>query len=373
MLTKTFAALLSFVILVFGSQGTVSTVHNTVDYPSENTIYFTDFSQLSTESIPIDTIVITDEQMLALGPATKDLFAYSQKVYILTDKSVSDIQKICEIPAHIHSTTHSQNKYATIIEYINSEYTFNNIFAIECGTQTSEKKNGSNLIAQKNIAVSQLVEDGLNAYRNTKAAQTGNATRMQPSNFYTHATDSGVLYNSADGSTIGTMGYTVYWYKVTKSGTTRIFDAVCVASFAPVSNLSCKKMSVYLGTSYNNHVVLEAANIISTGQTYTHNLSLSAGTSGVNGNAGTSWSYTANAQTVTKSFDMTTNDRTWIFEPTNATAGDAWIEEPGIRMRSTQSRCHTTVRIACPLLAIVAWVTIPSNDMLSTNWFFDWN
>lgn len=372
MLKKTFALILSFAMLwtVACPVGAVS-IQDDMETPEMNVIYFTSFSELENEVDDIDTVVITENQMIQLGTGVEDIFQYAPTVYIMTAKSVCDIQEICGLNANIQSEDENPNKHATIVEVgSNGEYIFNNISAVICEPTTEAKLVDGNARTQSVVSDSQLVEDSLIAYRNTKENQLNVNARTQPAGFYSYATDSAVLYDGS-GNRIGSMGYTAYWYKVVKSGNTRIFDVVCIATFAPDPNYACAKMTVYLGTPFDNHEILEAANIISTGQSYTHSLSLTSGKSGVTGTFGTSWSYTVDAQTVTKSFDMTTNDRTWIFEPKSAGAGDAWIEEPGLRMCSTQVRCHTTVKISCPKIGLFGIVT--NDNTISTNWFFNWN
>lgn len=372
MLKKICALLLSVVMM--GSimcPASATDIQNGSEKDEMNIVYFTSFSEMDNKRESVDTVVLTEDQMLQLGESVKDIFKYTQMVYVMTSKSVSDILDACKITASIQSDDENPNKYATIIELNeNGEYTFNNISALVCETESGEVNALRSASVRTEKTMSQLVEDGLDAYINTKSSQMNNNSRTQPAGFYSWATDSAVLYDGSGGR-IGTMGYTAYWYKVVKSGANRIFDVVCIATFAPDPNYACAKMTVYLGTPFNNHEILEAANIISTGQTYTHDLSLTKGKSGVSGTVGTSWSYTVDAQTVTKSFDMTTNDRTWIFEPKKAGAGDAWIEEPGLRMCSTQTRCHTTVTISCPKIGLFGIVT--NNNSISTNWFFNWD
>lgn len=370
---KKVCALLLSVIMLGSTMCPVSAVSvgDESDNDELNVIYFTSLAEMDNKRESVDTVVLAEEQMVQLGEAVKDIFKYTQMVYVLTSKSVSEIQDTCKIAASIQSDDENPNKYATIIELNeNGEYIFNNISAIVCETETGKVDEVRSVSTRNEKSVPQLVEDGLDAYLNTKSNQMNVNSRTQPAGFYSYATDSTVLYDGSGGR-IGTMGYTAYWYKVVKSGSIRIFDTVCIATFAPDSQYACAKMTVYLGTPFDNHEILEAANIISTGQTYTHSLSLTSGKQGVTGTVGTSWSYTVDAQTVTKSFDMTTNDRTWIFEPKSAGAGDAWIEEPGLRMCSTQTRCHTTVTISCPKIGLFGIVT--NNNSISTNWFFNWN
>lgn len=308
--------------------------------------------------------------MLQLGTSISNLFEYTHMIYILSDKSIDEIQRICGISASLHSEDESADKFATIIELTeNNEYVFNNIFAIYDQDDSADCISIEQINSRDASSNPDLVTDGLDAFLSTKSNQFNVNSRTQASGFYAYATDSAILYDG-QGGRIGTMGYTTYWYKIAKSGQIRIFDAICVATFAPDSKYYCAEMSVYMGTPFANHEILEAANITSSGQSCTHSFSFSASKDGVGGGAGVSWSYSVGAQDVIKSFDMTSNDRTWTFKPIGASAGDAWIEEPGIRMCSTEENCHTTVSISCPKKGLFGIVT--NKNTISSNWFFKW-
>lgn len=158
---------------------------------------------------------------------------------------------------------------------------------------------------------------------------------------------------------IGSMGYTLYFYKVAKSGSKRVFDSICIATFAPKEEYACKNMSVILNTNDDNdstHDVLEATNLKSNGTHKNVKASLSVNSNGVvSGTLEHTWTFDVDAQDVVKSFDMTSNKRKWIFKPVNAIAGDAWIEEPGVRMVSKRSDhyCYTRVTLKCPFISIL--------------------
>lgn len=365
---KKFVAIFCAVILSCGTIPSVCATEQNID--SElSLVYFTDFSALSTNASN-NVIVISEEQMLQLGASVADLFEYTSTLYVLSAKSVDEIQRICGISASLHSEDESADKFATIIELTETgDYVFNNIFAIYDQDDSVECISSEEIRARNASPNPDMVADGLDAFLSTKSNQANTNARTQASGFSSYATDSAVLYDG-QGGRIGTMGYTTYWYKIIKSGQIRIFDVICVATFAPDSKYRCVEMSVYMGTPFDNHEILEATNITSTGQTWTHSLSLSSGKDGVGGGYGASWAYTVEAQDVIKSFDMTSNDRTWTFKPIDAAAGDAWIEEPGIRMCSTQENCHTTISISCPKKGLLGIVT--KNNTISTNWFFKW-
>lgn len=290
-------------------------------------------------------------------------------IYVLTEMSVSEIQKVCDMPATLSSDEVQDLKFATaIMKDDNGNYVFNDVSALYTDIPSNNKPR-----TVSDISVSQKIYDGLDSVLKTTEKELsttpGMGAKMQASDFDALSSDSAVVYDSS-GNRIGTMGYTTYWYKIVKSGSHRIFDVIAVATFAPDTGYVCKKMSVYLGTSQANHEVLEAANIVSNNQTSTHSLSLSAAKTGVSGSGSTSWSYTIDAQTVTKSFDMTTNDRTWTFKPKSPGNGDAWIEEPGIRMYSSQERCYTKVTLSCPFVTIFGIEL--SENTLSKNWYMNY-
>ncbi len=332
-----------------------------------NIIYYESEEDMETTGTLSNVIVLMEEQLLQLGCQVKELFDNASMIYVLTEMSISEIQEVCDMPSILRSDDVNGQKFATAITKGNDgNYVFNEVSAVF--TDTSSK-----VRTVSNVSVEQKVYDGIYSVLKTTEKELSTTTgkaRMQAANFDACATDSVVVYDSYDNR-IGTMGYTTYWYKISKSGSSRIFDVITVATFAPDTGYKCKKMSVYLGTSESNHEVLEAANIISNGKTTTHSLGLSASKDGIGGEGSTSWSYSVDAQTVTKSFDMTTNDRTWTFKPKSAGDGDAWIEEPGIRMYSSQERCCTQVTISCPFVNFFG-IELSSN-ILSTNWYMDWN
>lgn len=291
-------------------------------------------------------IILSEEELLEQGENVKDLFNKAEMLYVLTDMSNSAIQRVCNLPALVSSDDVQDSKFATAItKDSNGNYAFSNVSALYVDTTT-------NSVAEENFVIPETnkVYDGIEAVlKNTekKPDKVKNSVmRMQADDFDAHANDSAVVYDT-QGNRIGTMGYTAYWYKILKSGSNRIFDVITVATFAPDFGYKCAKMSVYLGTNKANHEVLEAANIVSNGE-----------------------STTVDAQTVTKQFDMQTNDRTWIFKPKNAGNGDAWIEEPGIRMCATQERCYTTVTLSCPFVTILG-IELNENT-LSRAWYIDY-
>lgn len=314
-------------------------------------------------------IILSEEELLEQGENVKDLFNKAEMLYVLTDMSNSAIQRVCNLPALVSSDDVQDSKFATAItKDSNGNYAFSNVSALYVDTTT-------NSVAEENFVIPETnkVYDGIEAVlKNTekKPDKVKNGVmRMQADDFDAHANDSAVVYDT-QGNRIGTMGYTAYWYKILKSGSNRIFDVITVATFAPDFGYKCAKMSVYLGTNKANHEVLEAANIVSNGESTTHSISLSAQKKGITGGGSTSWTYTVDAQTVTKQFDMQTNDRTWIFKPKNAGNGDAWIEEPGIRMCATQERCYTTVTLSCPFVTILG-IELNENT-LSRAWYIDY-
>lgn len=334
-----------------------------------NIVFYETGTNIETNGTTPNIVVLSEEQLLHLGSQTKELFDDVSILYVLTDMSVSEIQEICDIQTTISSDEVQDLKFATaIMKDDNGNYAFSNVSALYTDTPANNKTR-----TVSDISTTQKVYDGLYSVLKTKEeglnTTVGMEARMQATGFYGHSSDSVVLYDSSNNR-IGTMGYTAYWYQVVKSGSNRIFDVIAVATFAPDPGYKCKRMSVYLGTSRGNHEVLEAANIVSNSQSNTNSLSLSTGRLGVTGGGTTSWSYTVDAQTVTKLFDMTTNDRIWTFEPKSAGYGDAWIEEPGIRMYSSQERCYTTVILSCPFMTIFG-IELNEN-MLSGEWYMDY-
>lgn len=357
--------LLSMSVVAFAAENQESN-----DILSEYNIVFyeTDASIENNGNTP-NIIVLTEQQLLQLGNQAKQLFENASILYVLTDMSISEIKDVCDMSSSLSSDEVQELKFATaIMKDDNGNYVFSDVSALYADAPTSNKTRSISEIPE-----SQKVYDGLYSVLKTTEkelnATSGLGARMQASDFDAFSTDSAVVYDSS-GNRIGTMGYTTYWYKIVKSGSHRIFDVITVATFAPDTGYFCKKMSVYLGTSQANHEVLEAANIVSNNQTSTHSLSLSASKTGVSGGGSTSWSYTIDAQTVTKSFDMTSNDRTWTFQPVSPGDGDAWIEEPGIRMYSSQERCYTKVTLSCPFVTIFGIEL--SENTLSKNWYMDY-
>ncbi len=145
------------------------------------------------------------------------------------------------------------------------------------------------------------------------------------------------------------MAVTSYRYSVFRSGAEQMYDVIAAAAFTPSANAKCEKLSVYLEAKQDGDEILEAANLLSCEESAAYNLSFQDTSTDFSGApACPAWSYTSRAQRVTNSFDMTTNDRTWIFEPEAASAGEAWVEAPGVRISSTGSACHVTLSLSCP-------------------------
>lgn len=365
-----FVSLLLAVLMLFAAIPTAFASDSPADpLAGYNIVRYEDMAQLDSAEHAENVLVLTEEQFLAEGTDVKDLFEDAAMLYVLTDMSISEMQRIGELPALASSDEASSSKIATAItEDGQGYYAFHEVSALFQSAGTTRA-----LAAENALTEAQKINDGLSAV--LKTAETTiqpnqPETRMRPSGFFTSQQESTSIYDTS-GNRIGSMGYTIYWYKIVKSGTQRIFDAVTVATFAPLSGYKCKKMTVYLGTSASNHSVLEATNLVTCGQNYTYSLSLSSTKgSSLTGNYTTSWSFDSNAQTVTKSFDMTTNDRKWTFEPVSPASGDAWIEEPGIRMLSTQQRCYTKVELTCPF--ITALGSQFETSVLSKNWCFDY-
>ncbi len=330
-----------------------------------NIVYYDDMSLMKSRSSNSTIIVLNEEQLIKLGEEVADLFSSADMIYIVTDKDSNYIQELCDMPALMKYEAASDSKFATAItKDENGYYVYCDVSAIyEKDGKTARSANSSFVLSE-----TQKVNDGLVAVlRNSKEPSNSGSksARLQSAGFDAYGKDSAVVYKSS-GKRIGTMGYTMYTYKIMKSGDMRIFDVITVATFAPDAGYCCGKMSVYLGTSQESHEVLEAANIVSSGSSTTHSLSLSAAKAGISGGGSTSWSYTVDAQTVTKSFDMTTNDRTWTFKPKNPGAGDAWIEEPGVRICATQEKIFTTVKLSCPYTFL--GIDLYSNNLAKT-WY----
>ncbi len=151
------------------------------------------------------------------------------------------------------------------------------------------------------------------------------------------------------------MAVTSYWYCVFRSGGERIYGVIAAAAFTPSLRAKCDRMSVYLGTKQDGCDILEAANLRDCNENASYNLSfLDTRTDFSAAPVCLAWSYTTNAQRVTNSFDMTANDRTWVFEPEAPDAGEAWMEAPGIRISTTEPSCHVTLSLACPFGAAKA-------------------
>ena len=333
-------------------------------------VHYEDMSLMKARTLESTIIVLDDKQLSDLGESVADLFDSAEMVYVVTDKDSNYIQELCNMPALMCYEEASESKFATAItKDKDGYYVYCDVSAIfEDNTKFSRTLNNT-----IDISETQKINDGLVAVlRTSEELNTSGSklARMQSSNFDAYGKDSAVIYNSS-GERIGTMGYTMYTYKILKSGSTRIYDVITVATFAPDSNSYCKKMSVYMGTTQANHEVLEATPIVSHGSSKTHSLTLSKGKDGVSGEGSTSWSYTVDAQTVTKSFDMTTNDRTWTFQPKDPGKGDAWIEEPGVRFCATQNKIYTTVKLSCPSIGIFGIEL--SQNTLSKNWYTYYN
>lgn len=364
------AVLAMIMLLTMSVTAFAASIENSDDLLSEyNIVFYEPDATIENKGTTSNIIVLSEEQLLQLGSKTKLLFNDAPILYVLTEMSISEIQEVCDMPTTLSSDEVQDLKFATAITKDEAgNYVFNDVSALYVDNPSSSK---TRTVAD--LSVTQKVYDGLYSVLKTTekelSSATNTGTRMQASDFDAFSNDSAVVYDSS-GNRIGTMGYTTYWYKIVKSGSHRIFDVIAVATFAPDTGYICKKMSVYLGTSQANHEVLEAANIVSNNQTRTHSLSLSAAKTGVTGSGSTSWSYTIDAQTVTKSFDMTTNDRTWTFKPKSPGNGDAWIEEPGIRMYSSQERCYTRITLSCPFVTILGIEL--SENTLSKNWYMDY-
>jgi len=326
-------------------------------------------SSMSPRGGSSDIIVISEEQMLDMGSGVKALFNNAEMVYITTGMSMDEILLSCDMTSNVGSEDTSDSKVATAVRKLDDgTYSCHDV-SVMYATQESGISAVSSL--QNVLTEDQLILDGLCAVLTTEETSCNaiveSRTRLAPTGSAAYKSDSAVVYD-ASNNRIGTMGYTLYFYKVVKSGTTRLFDTICISTFAPDNGYKCAKMSVFLGTSQSTHEVLEAANITSNGSTYTHTLNLSASKTGISGGGSTGWSYTVGAQNVTKSFDMTTNDRTWTFKPVSAANKDAWIEEPGIRTASTQANCYTEVVLSCPFVTILN-IELKSNT-LSGNIYF---
>ena len=331
-----------------------------------NIIYYEDMSSMKSRSSDSTIIVLNEDQLISLREKVEDLFSSADMIYVVTDKDSNYIQELCDMPALMKYEEASESKFATAItQDENGYYVYCDVSAIyETDGQSTRALDSSFALSE-----TQKVNDGLVAVlRNSEELSNSGSksARLQSAGFDAYGKDSAVVYKSS-GERMGTMWYTMYTYKIVKSGDIRIFDVIAVATFAPESGYYCKKMSVYLGTSQESHEVLEAANIVSNGSSKVHSLSLSAGKTGVSGSGSTSWSYTVDAQTVTKSFDMTTNDRTWIFKPKNPGSGDAWIEEPGVRMCATQEKIFTTIKLSCPYIGIFG-IELYQNTLAKT-WY----
>lgn len=360
---------LAMVLSLFTTVFAVPVVRKNDELSDYSIIFYSDGKNRSSIDAKPIIFVLSEEQLLQLGSSVKNLFDDASMLYVLTEMSISEICEACAMPSLLRSDETPESKFATAITKDTSgHFVFNDVSALYVDPQACRRNNKTPYISE-----TQKVYDGLSSVLKTTESKltikNGSGTKMQAPSFDAYSSDSAVIYDSS-GNRIGTMGYTTYWYKIVKSGSNRIFDVIAVATFAPDPGYKCASMSVYLGTSKPNHEVLEAANIVSNGQTTTLSLSLSAGKLGVTGGDTTSWTYDVNAQTVTKSFDMTTNDRTWTFKPKKAGNGDAWIEEPGIRMHSTQKRCYTTVSLSCPFVTLFG-VELSENT-LSKTWYTDY-
>ncbi len=306
-----------------------------------------------------DIVVLSEAQAVSLGGKVKSILNTAGTVYITSSMNDDEILKVCEMESLIGSDPEEENtRIATAITANGEYYRLNAVYAIYSENAIPK---ASTTISNAAAEDTSLVYDGISAVLTTNtsreayeaqsaSAKGANTVKSQPPASFDYKTGSAVIYSDTN-TKIGTMGYTLYFYKSgAVSGTSkRIFDSVCISTFAPLSGYKCKKMSVYLGENTSTHEVLEAANLISSNQSTTYNLSLSAGKSGILVGASRSWSYGIDAQTVTKQFDMTTNDRKWIFEPKAPGNGDAWIEEPGIRTFVDSLVCYTTVKLEFPI------------------------
>lgn len=294
-----------------------------------------------------DVMVITEEELQSLGPSVLELLNNVEMLYLVGDTTVDTISDITGIPVIVHNERLKENiKIGTALSLEDGEVHFNEVFAIF--TEDTSSAQSNNVSNSSTLDASECIEDGIHAAMTVSQnkLEESSSTRMAATGYYTFDTSSAVIYNGKR-ERIGSMGYTLYFYKLgySTSGTGRLYDCICISTFAPETGYYCDEMSVTLDSPFDFYQVIDATNIVSNSQTYTHSLGLTGAPSGISITGSTSWSFTVDAQTVTKQFDMTASTRKWIFQPRKPGSGDAWIEEPGVRMYSTSLHNHCGVEI----------------------------
>ena len=349
-----------------------------------------DYNIISEEKVPqdlddSDIVVMDREQVEMLGEDVQDIAESSKMVYIAEKMSDSEIKELCGITPEIQGDeTSDSTKTATAIMCQGGKYYFNDVYDIVAAEENDDLEE-ENVLHSGEGSVVQEVKEGIESVLEVEADTTSTTedaevvldeeenvnydkdedndgeVNASVASRWNVAAYRGKSFNVRDNrkNKIGSMGYTLYFYKVAKNGSKRVFDSICVATFAPKAEYACANMSVILNTNDANdstHSVLEATNLKSNAAPKSVTASLSIDSTGVvSGGLEHTWTFDVNAQKVTKSFDMNANKRKWIFKPEHAIAGDAWIEEPGVRMVSKRNDhyCYTRVTLKCPFVSIL--------------------
>lgn len=322
------------------------------------------YGMRDSSTITADVIVITEQELMTLGKKTLELLDNAEMLYLVGDMDVENICDVIGASCIVFGDESDENiKIGTAITIDNGEVYFNEVFALFSNNKENTVGIQGNCV-EPNISVD-CIEDGIHAaltVQKTKLEENSFA-RMQAPNFYTYKTKSAIIYGD-ENDRIGTMGYTVYFYKCGIFDSKMVYDCICISTFAPDSGMKCRDMSVTLDSLDQFIETIDATDIKSNSTTVSHTLGLTK----MVPSASISWSYSVDAQTVIKEFDMLSNKRTWGFIPKSPKSGDAWIEEPGIRFGSKSPRgiCGVNITLAFPYLEGTG---LPNNVFKSYQYF----
>lgn len=362
---KLFSAVLSMTMIMALTATAFAAEPTTAEYAFSNDVVYAEITNGELNPYSDNSIIVmTEDQAAELGSKLQDIARSCELIYITNATDTREIAELAGLPAPGRAISTAPEKTKTIavaIDNIDGDLFIKNISVMSDDIDS--------LLNASTRQLNTIFFDGIEAALNEDEVITVTSNDpvtpyALPSGQDNYSYQSTNVYDS-NNNIVGAMRFTAYYYDQGYTSNGYLFDTIVRATFAPDTSHYLKIGAVTLGHAYTNEkkiTIIDQTRIPTSGSNTTYELGFGIENGSLNIGPSVSWSYDSDAITVTNSFSEE-DIRIWYFEPKHANAGDAIVQEPGIRSTSsTKASQYTTVRMHCPMYNILGFIT-GSNDM----------